>query len=822
MHRIEANGNGDRQFRTLLTLGAVGQGDDAELLARFVAGSGGGDDAAEFAFAALVDRHGPTVLRVARTVLGDEATALDAFQATFLILAQKARNLRVDRSLTPWLAAVARRVALGARRARARRSRLEQAAARPEAVAASAFSHDVWGETLRAVLNEVDRLPEPYRAAVVACHLDGLTQREAADRLNWPVGTLQSRLDRGRRQLRDRLTRQGLAPSALGLLPPTGLSVSLPPGLATTLSQAAACWTIRSNAPPMIALGVLAILHPHSKGFLMANLKVGALVLGATIVAAGSGWSLGLGSSPRPDGKSSPASSPTPQPPRAASAASPADVAIQAEDLERLGNQYSAPSALIEGAGANQAPPSNQAPSAATDDDLGAPGSRRQTQLRPPTTTTGEPPAPVSPVPTPEKRDDIPISVDGPGLATLLCFADFASEQSHSIAPMVIELINKGYPVRNTRIERFRDLVERFDVKQSPTFLLIDLTGKEVARTSEPRSARQLADFYNEHRPKDVAQASHDSDEPSLTVPIQPPRPWETVARIKVHITNKEWGFGSGTVIASTKAESFVLCCAHIFRDQDGKISSLGRSIAPVSIDLFDSKITDFKKPQLNCVERDLRAEVVALHEGQDLALVRIHPGRVLPVAPIAPASWTPVKGIGLISVGCSNGNDATAWDTRIIEPKVKMNSRFGPFFTIKCTNQPADGRSGGGLFTKDGYLVGMCSHADLNEKTGLYLESQAFQGLTNGLERIGDEVGLDLIAASRAVPGLMLIPKTAIRRGQPEPMASGEPAIDPSVSSQEQRLNDLERKLDRVLQSLDNIRGGLRLDKVAPQPIRQ
>ena len=78
-----------RQLRTLFNVGAVRELTDGQLLERFATDRG---EAAELAFAVLVERHGPMVLRVCRGVLVDPHDAQDAFQATFLVLVKKARG----------------------------------------------------------------------------------------------------------------------------------------------------------------------------------------------------------------------------------------------------------------------------------------------------------------------------------------------------------------------------------------------------------------------------------------------------------------------------------------------------------------------------------------------------------------------------------------------------------------------------------------------------------------------------------------------------------------------------------------------------------
>jgi len=204
-------GSALRHLHTVLSVGAVGALADGPLLERFLAGCGDADSSA--AFAALVERHGPMVLRVCRDILHDLHDAEDASQATFLILAKKSGSIRRVDSLASWLFGVALRVSAKARAEAARRRAIERRGSEMKARSGGEGGREgPWPE----LYEELDRLPERYRAPIVLCHLEGLTNEQAASHLGLPVRTIQRRLADGRERLRPRLVRRGLEP-AVGL-----------------------------------------------------------------------------------------------------------------------------------------------------------------------------------------------------------------------------------------------------------------------------------------------------------------------------------------------------------------------------------------------------------------------------------------------------------------------------------------------------------------------------------------------------------------------------------------------------------------------------
>jgi RNA polymerase sigma factor (sigma-70 family) len=242
----------------------------------------------EAAFEALVRRHGPLVLAACRRLLGDPNDAEDAFQATFLALARRAPALDRRGSVAGWLYTVAHRAAL-----RVRASRRPPPV--PAAVAAPPDPLDLLtGKELCAVLDEeLQRLPEKYRAPLLLCYLEGLSRDEAAQQLRWSLGTVKGRLERGRDLLRRRLVRRGLTlPAALtgAVLVPQAPAAVPAPLAAATVRAARLFAAGEGSVPGAAAAPVVTLAEGVLRTMSLTRLAVAAAVLlGLGVLAAGAG-----------------------------------------------------------------------------------------------------------------------------------------------------------------------------------------------------------------------------------------------------------------------------------------------------------------------------------------------------------------------------------------------------------------------------------------------------------------------------------------------------------------------------------------------------
>lgn len=229
---------------------------DRQLLERFV------KNCDESAFQTLVQRYGAMVLGVCRRVLSNADEADDAFQATFLVLVRRAGTIEMPDLLGNWLYGVAYRIA---RKARAQLAKRSQPKLPMTAMSSTDPQMEAALRELQARLDEeLEKLPVKYRAPLVLCYLEGLSNREAAQRLGWPIGSISHRLARGRELLRHRL--QDVYPNAsylvLGALPIWAVASSDALTTLTELIVRLGLETARDGASPgLISPAVQTMIH---------------------------------------------------------------------------------------------------------------------------------------------------------------------------------------------------------------------------------------------------------------------------------------------------------------------------------------------------------------------------------------------------------------------------------------------------------------------------------------------------------------------------------------------------------------------------------
>ncbi|HEX3726215.1 MAG TPA: trypsin-like peptidase domain-containing protein [Pirellulales bacterium] len=316
------------------------------------------------------------------------------------------------------------------------------------------------------------------------------------------------------------------------------------------------------------------------------------------------------------------------------------------------------------------------------------------------------------------------VALSSGGETTLLDFHAPWCAPCRSMERTIGELERAGYPVRKIDTDRDSALAKQHNVTSIPCFVLL-VDGEEAGRLNGAvRRAELLSLFANagvKPTPAGGTLARAQSpDPPPMAMPGQVDRnPFQAAsvhnprgavtessvsmqdliqASVRLTIEDPQGiSHGSGTLIDARHGEALVLTCGHVFRDSHGK----GR----ITVDLFG--------PQ---APQKVPGRLIAYNLKNDVALVSIRPGVPVSVAPVAPAGQRIARGEKVVTVGCNNGGPATA-----LETKITSIDKFAGPSNLQVAGLPVQGRSGGGLFTLDGQVIGVCNAADPADNEGLY-----------------------------------------------------------------------------------------------------
>lgn len=379
------------------------------------------------------------------------------------------------------------------------------------------------------------------------------------------------------------------------------------------------------------------------------------------------------------------------------------------------------------------------------------------------------------------------IALSGMGGQTVLL--DFYSDSCgpcREMNPTVEALIKAGYPVQRINVVKDHALAAKFGVRLLPTFVMV-ANGREISRTvgrtsytdlermckagasaaAAPPSlsikpATMLADLPSAAPPM-ASRPTAAMALPNVTTPLPNPTTAPSAgasdaallaASVRLRIEDPDGrSCGSGTIIDCRGNEALVLTCGHIFRDSKGH--------GPITVDLFGAG-----EPQ------PVEGRLVSYNLTNDVGLVAIRVPRPVGVAHVAPPGYRVEQGASVANVGCNNGDPPTVRRSQIN----RLNRYQGPA-NIQVAGQPVEGRSGGGLFSSEGYVIGVCNAADPSDHEGIFAATELIYAEldSKNLAFVYKTPSASAIEAPSAIAAAAPPP-------MPGPMPSSMPGVMPGV----------------------------------------
>jgi S1-C subfamily serine protease len=298
----------------------------------------------------------------------------------------------------------------------------------------------------------------------------------------------------------------------------------------------------------------------------------------------------------------------------------------------------------------------------------------------------------------------------GPAIdsAVLLQFSSQRCTHCQSMQPIIAQLARQGVNVQVIDVDQQLNVAQQFQVPGVPTFVALS-GGRETGRIVGVTSYEKLAALamgagasghvpgVRSQEPGGQRQSLQATDFRAGAEGLSP----EQIARaatVRIKVEDATgYGFGTGTIIDTHEKEALVVTCGHLFRESKGE--------GKVTADLFASGAVQTVDGQLIAYDLD-----------RDIALVSIRAGSAMRAAVVAPPGFTVRPGDRAFTIGCDKGADPSVRATQI---KAVNKYKGKPNYT--AAGQPIDGRSGGGLFSVEGYLIGICNAADPADDEGLY-----------------------------------------------------------------------------------------------------
>jgi thiol-disulfide isomerase/thioredoxin len=357
----------------------------------------------------------------------------------------------------------------------------------------------------------------------------------------------------------------------------------------------------------------------------------------------------------------------------------------------------------------------------------------------------------------------------------LVQFSSQHCTHCQAMQPVLERMIGEGCPVQAIDVDQQPDVARQFRITGVPTYVLLN-RGQEAGRIVGSASYERLVQLYRGQAPAGAAapeeQAGVQPNVVQQTAAQQPaaqpvshtpptaknadPQQAALAASVRLKVEDATgFGYGTGTIIDVHGEEALVVTCGHIFRESQGK--------GNISVDLFAPGAT-----------QPVAGQLIAYDLDRDIALVSIRPGIAITAATVAPPGTTIRPQDRAFTVGCDKGAAAT-----VRQSHITAVNKYQGRPNLTAAGAPVDGRSGGGLFTAEGLLIGICNAADPADDEGLYA---ALASIHWQLDQIGQ--------SEIYQRGAQAVDAGAVAASEPaaQPVAAEEPAMPALPAAMPQR----------------------------------
>jgi hypothetical protein len=253
---------------------------------------------------------------------------------------------------------------------------------------------------------------------------------------------------------------------------------------------------------------------------------------------------------------------------------------------------------------------------------------------------------------------------------------------------------NSGFGLPRPLASLAKSLKER-----SPTTAESSNVGLPSGTAPQPGRQGTVPQFAHAGQPSNASPVA--ATWPANSASVSPNEPlMQEALRATVRLRVEDGtghSLGTGTIIDVHGEEALVVTCAHIFRESRGQ--------GPIHVDCFASQ-----------PPRTVKGSLISCDLERDVAMVAIAPDMPVRAARIAPPAYQFSRGQPVFSAGCDRGADPS-----IRNSTITAIDRYLGAPNLEVAGMPVQGRSGGGLFSAEGFLIGVCNAADPQDQEGIF-----------------------------------------------------------------------------------------------------